>query len=39
MVKPLRRLISSAAFLLLTGLMVFAAKKWTAAVFAVYPKL
>ena len=39
MVKPLRRLISSAAFLLLTGLMVFAAKKWTAAVFAFYPKL
>ena len=39
MIKPLRRLISSAAFLVLTGLMIFAAKKWSALVFAFYPKL
>lgn len=39
MIKPLRRLISSAAFLVLTGLMIFAAKKWPAPVFAFYPKL
>lgn len=39
MLKPLRRLISCAAFLVLTGLMIFAAKKWTALVFAFYPKL
>lgn len=39
MLKPLRRLISSAVFLVLTGLMIFAAKRWTAPVFAFYPKL
>lgn len=39
MLKPLRRLISSAVFLVLTGLMIFAAKRWTALVFAFYPKL
>ena len=37
MLKPLRRLISSAVFLVLTGLMIFAAKRWTAPVFAFIP--
>ena len=39
MLKPLRRLISSAALLILTGLMIFAARKWSTIVFAFYPKI
>ncbi len=39
MIKPLRRLISAGAFLLLLGALVLAAKKWTEPFFAFYPKI